>query len=74
MKVAHQVPAKISAEEMESRRSIHEASRHSLALEGLDQFLGPEANALSEAWIRGEITLKAAIKQTLQSIRASSAD
>lgn len=62
----------ISAEEMESRRQIHEASRHSLALEGLDTFLSPEADALSEAWIRSEITLEAAIEQTLQDIRARS--
>lgn len=63
----------ITAEEMQSRRQIHEASRHSLALEGLDQFLSPEADALSEAWIRGEITLEAAIDQALQNIRANSA-
>lgn len=73
MKATRKVPAKISAEEMESRRRIHESSRHSLTLEGLDQFLSPEADALSEAWVRGEITLEAAIDQTLQNIRVNSA-
>lgn len=60
----------ISAEEMQSRRKIHEASRHSLALEGLDEFVSAETEVLSEAWIRGEITLEDAIAQTLQRIRA----
>ena len=60
----------ISVEEMHSRRQIHEASRHSLALEGLDTFLSPETDALSEAWIRGEIELEDAITQTLQRIQA----
>ena len=64
----------ITAKEMYSRRQIHEASRHSLALEGLDSFLSPEADALSEAWIRGEITLEVAIEQTLQNIRAKPAN
>lgn len=59
----------ISAEEMESRRQIHEASRHSLALEGLDGFLSADAETLSQAWIQGEITLEDAIAQTLQNIR-----
>lgn len=62
--------AAISAEERESRRQIHEASRHSLALEGLDGFLSVETEARSLAWVRGEITLEAAIEQTLQDIRA----
>ena len=72
MKSTRKVPAKISAEEMQSRRRIHESSRHSLAMEVLDQFLSPEADALSEAWVYGEITLEAAIEQTLQNIRANS--
>ena len=61
----------ISAEEMESRRQIHEASRHSLALEGLDGFLSADAETLSQAWIRGEITLEGAIAQTLENVRAN---
>lgn len=73
MKNSRKIAATISAEEMHSRRQIHEASRHSLALEGLDEFLSPEADALSEAWIRGEITLEAAIAHTLQDIRSRSA-
>ena len=73
MKSIRKVPVKISAEEMQSRRCIHESSRHSLALEGLDQFLSPEADTLSEAWVRGEITLQAAIDHTLQNIRVNSA-
>ena len=63
----------ISAEEMQSRRQIHEASRHSLALEGLDGFLSAEVQQRAEAWIRGEITLEAAIAQTVQDIRAGAA-
>ena len=61
----------VTAEEMQSRRQIHEASRHSLSLEGLDGFLSAETEALSEAWIRGEITLEDAIAETLQSIRTN---
>ena len=61
--------SKISAEEIHARRQIHEASRHSLALEGLDGFISPEAEALSEAWILGKITLEGAIAQTLRTIR-----
>lgn len=74
MKESHIMAATISAEEMQARRQIHETSRHSLALEGLDKFLSPEAEALSESWIRGEITLDAAIDKTLQNIRVRSAD
>ena len=66
-------PATISVEETEARRQAHEASRHSLALEGLDEFLSVEAEERSQAWIRGEITLEDAIEQTLHDIRASAA-
>ncbi|MBE7159274.1 MAG: antitoxin VbhA family protein [Rhodospirillales bacterium] len=59
----------LSAEEMRSRREIHEASRHSLRLEGLDGFLTAEDDAQAEAWIRGEITLEKAIEDTLEKIR-----
>ena len=62
--------AAISAEETEARRQAHEASRHSLALEGLDGFLSAETEERSQAWIRGEITLEDAIEQTLHDIRA----
>ncbi len=58
---------------MRSRRAIHEDSRHSLRLEGLDGFLTPEDDAEADAWIRGEITLEKAIENTLQKIRSGSA-
>lgn len=60
----------LTAEEMQSRRQVHEDSRHSLRLEGLDGFLTSEDDAQAEAWIRGEITLEKAIENTLESIRA----
>ena len=60
----------ITSEEMESRREIHAASRHSLRLEGLDGQLTPTDDAEAEAWIRGEITLEKAIENTLSRIRA----
>ena len=63
----------ISAEEMEARRQIHESSRHSLALEGLDVFLSAESEERAQAWIRGDITLEDAIAQTLHDIRAAAA-
>lgn len=65
------MPSTISAEESEARRRIHEASRHSLALEGLDVFLSAEAEERTQAWIRGDITLEDAIAQTLHDIRAN---
>ena len=52
---------------------MHEDSRHSLRLEGLDSFLTPEDDAEADAWIRGEITLEKAIENTLQKIRSGSA-
>ena len=73
MKRAGEQLPPISAEEMQSRRRIHEASRHSLALEGLDGFLSAESEALSEAWIRGELTLEDAITKTLQTIQTNAA-
>ena len=73
MQKDQKMAAAISAEEMEARRQTHEASRHSLALEGLDTFLSAEAENRSQAWIRGEITLEDAIEQTLQDIRAGTA-
>ena len=60
----------ITSEEMESRREIHAASRHSLRLEGLDGQLTPTDDAEAEAWVRGEITLEKAIENTLSRIRA----
>ena len=62
----------ISQDEIQSRRQAHEDSRHSLRLEGLEGLLTPEDDAQAEAWIRGEITLEKAIKNTLESIRAGS--
>ena len=59
----------LSADEVQARREIHEQSRHSLRLEGLEGFLTPEDDAEAEAWIRGEITLEKAIENTLQKIR-----
>ena len=73
MQKAAKIESAISAEEMETRRQTHEASRHSLALEGLDKFLSNEAEERSQAWIRGEITLEDAIEQTLKDIRADAA-
>ncbi len=58
---------------MQSRREIHENSRHSLRLEGLDGFLTTDDDAEADAWIRGEITLEKAIENTLQKIRNASA-
>ena len=54
---------------MRSRRTIHENSRHSLRLEGLDGFLTAEDDAEADAWIRGEITLEKAIENTLEKLR-----
>ncbi len=66
----HDSPARaISEQEVHSRREAHEQSRHSLRLEGLDEFLTPEDDAEAEAWIRGEITLEKAIENTLQKIK-----
>ena len=62
----------ISEEEMRSRRAIHENSRHSLRLEGLDGFLTAEDDAEADAWIRGEITLEKAIENTLEKLRNGS--
>ena len=59
----------LSVEEVQARRAIHEQSRHSLRLEGLDGFLSTEDDAEAEAWVRGEITLEKAIENTLQKIR-----
>ena len=67
--VGPKVPS-ISPEEMQARREIHEASRYSLLLEGLDGQLTPKDDAEAEAWIRGEITLEKAIENTLARIRA----
>ena len=63
----------ITEEEMKARRAIHENSRHSLRLEGLDGFLTPDDEAEADAWIRGEITLEKAIENTLQRLRNGSA-
>ena len=62
----------ITLEEMQSRREALEKSRHSLELEGLSDFVTPEADSEAEAWIRGEITLEKAIENTLQRIRSGS--
>lgn len=69
MENPHRPDPALSAQEMQYRREIHEASRHSLRLEGLDGFLTAADDAEAEAWIRGEITLEKAIENTLEKIR-----
>lgn len=44
----------ISAEELERRRHAFERANHSLRLEGLTAT--PEADAIAQAWLRGEIS------------------
>ena len=70
MKEGEQKAPPVSPEEMQARREIHEASRHSLRLEGLDSQLTSKDDAEAEAWIRGEITLEKAIENTLARIRS----
>ena len=71
MNAPSKFPAAVTAEEMRSRREVLDRSRHSLRLEGLDEFVTPEAEAEAEAWGRGEITLERAIENTLQRVGAS---
>lgn len=70
MGLPHGTSQPADSEDVSARREIHEASRHSLRLEGLDRFLTPKDEAEARAWIRGEITLEKAIENTLERIRS----